>query len=180
MTNICPECGYPLQGFEEACPECGCPVAGHMPEQASSHAPVQAASQSPQTISETIEITDSQIREHQKTDWAQYLYENGVIGWEAFKKYFCFTGRASRREFWSLCMLNALPVVLIFFNISISSLCTLIFFFPTLGACIRRLHDIGKCGWWSLVPIACFFLYLKKSDEGANRYGMPNPAKNLL
>lgn len=151
MANSCPECGFPLHGNESTCPECGCPVYQQQ----------QVVLQQPQ--SPTV-----------KTDWAQYFYECGVIGWEAFKKYAQFTGRASRREFFSL--------FLIFFMASVitGGLATIVFLLPMIGVWIRRMHDINKCGWWSCCPIANVFLALKKSDVGANNYGLPYPAKNLL
>lgn len=47
---------------------------------------------------------------------------------------------------------------------------------------IRRLHDFGASGWWSLVflvPIANLVLGLmllfKRGDEGANRFAAPRP-----
>jgi uncharacterized membrane protein YhaH (DUF805 family) len=47
---------------------------------------------------------------------------------------------------------------------------------------VRRLHDVGKSGWWFLlvlVPLVgalvlIFFFYIKDSEPGANQYG-PNP-----
>ncbi len=112
-----------------------------------------------------------------RIDWADYFYECGVIGWSAFKKFFKFNGRASRREFWSLALIMA-----------VVALCSwkqlngviVIFFFPMLSAGIRRVHDIGRCGWWAVCPIACFFLFLKKSDDGVNQYGEPYTASDIL
>lgn len=49
-----------------------------------------------------------------------------------------------------------------------------------LSVGVRRVHDCGKNGWWSVCPFACFFLFLKKSDEGTNKYGNPNYAKDLI
>ena len=180
MAKICKECGYPLQGHETICPECGCPVE-------------QRPSISTQTSQENQQETIEKYASGPvKTDWAQYFYECGVIGWEAFKKYFSFNGRSSRREFWSLYLIWCavdLMVVLIrpgsFENLietiyTTSVFSYLIFFFPILGASIRRLHDIGKSGWWCICPVVPLFLYLKRSDVGANKYGIPNPAKNLL
>lgn len=44
----------------------------------------------------------------------------------------------------------------------------------------RRLHDIGKSGWWVLglfVPLlnllVLFYIYFSKGDEGTNQYGLP-------
>lgn len=42
-----------------------------------------------------------------------------------------------------------------------------------LSVSVRRMHDVGKSGWWVLVPFANFFLLFKKSDEEWNIYGEP-------
>lgn len=42
-----------------------------------------------------------------------------------------------------------------------------------LSVSVRRMHDVGKSGWWVLVPFASFFLLFKKSDEEWNIYGEP-------
>ncbi len=117
-------------------------------------------------------------------DWAQYIYECGVIAWKAYKKSFCFTGRASRREYWSLA-LTLYVAVIIWECVATSadifnSPLYLIILFPMLSVGVRRVHDCGKNGWWSVCPFACFFLFLKKSDEGVNKYGNPINAKDLL
>lgn len=169
MSTSCPECGYPLNGNETACPECGCPVE-IQPNQIplSSNTPSSKSQDSEQTFT-TAPVYAVPVP---KTDWAQYFYECGVIGWEAFKKYCVFTGRSSRREFWSFWLLCVI--------ISLTGVGLVICILPMIGVSIRRMHDINKCGWWSICPIVCFFLYLKQSDEGVNIYGDPNPAKNLL
>lgn len=109
-----------------------------------------------------------------KTDGAQYIYECGVIGWEAFKKYAVFTGRASRREFWSLYL------VYMVCTLFTGGLAGLAFLLPTIGVAIRRMHDINKCGWWCICPIVNLFLFLKRSDPGQNNYGPEEPAQALL
>jgi uncharacterized membrane protein YhaH (DUF805 family) len=51
---------------------------------------------------------------------------------------------------------------------------------PSLAVTARRMHDIGKSGWWmliSLVPCAgpiIFLVLLCKDSEPENQYG-PNP-----
>ena len=154
IMNSCPECGYPLSGNERVCPECGSLLI---------KVNVNPASDS---------IVSKQDNPNDK-DWANYIYECGVIFWKVFTKHYATShGRASRREFWSFSILAAI--------FSTTIITFLILIIPWICVCIRRMHDINKCGWWSCVPIACFFLYLKKSDEGYNRYGNPEPAKNLL
>ena len=57
---------------------------------------------------------------------------------------------------------------------------------PTLAVEIRRLHDIGKSGWWifiSLVPLAgsIWLIVLLATDgqPGENQYG-PNPKETAV
>lgn len=63
----------------------------------------------------------------------------------------------------------------------IANILSLAFFLPALGVSVRRLHDVGKSGWWYLiafVPLVggIYLLYLscKDSEYGENEYG-PNP-----
>ena len=49
---------------------------------------------------------------------------------------------------------------------------------PTLALTIRRLHDIGKSGWWfliALIPIigalVLIYFYIQDSQAGSNLYG---------
>ena len=170
MKKSCPECGYPLYGGEKSCPECGYPLH-NTSNQYRDYQAVQPQTQQPFSANLHSQTQINEAKE--KTDWANYYYECAVIAWEVFKKYFCFKGRASRREYWSFWIILILPS-LVFPGMS------LILFFPWLGVTIRRYHDIGKCGWWCLCPFANFFLLFKKSDDYSNLYGNPEPAKNLL
>jgi len=51
---------------------------------------------------------------------------------------------------------------------------------PGLACCVRRLHDIGKSGWWvligfiPLVGLVLLVFTLMDSQPGPNQYG-PNP-----
>ncbi len=87
------------------------------------------------------------------------------------KKYFQFSGRASRKEYWMFVLVFCMVSLVIesvfayalFSRYGSSAAMTLtIFFFSFvflhfLAVYIRRLHDIGVSGWWSL-PIAGFWL----------------------
>ena len=49
---------------------------------------------------------------------------------------------------------------------------------PTIALTIRRLHDIGKSGWWlliALIPIigalVLIYFYVQDSQAGSNLYG---------
>jgi uncharacterized membrane protein YhaH (DUF805 family) len=110
-------------------------------------------------------------------------------------KYVDFKGRASRSEFWYF-MLFYLIISLVLSLVDsmvlgsgekssgtglLSSIFSLAMLLPSLGVSIRRLHDIGRSGWWvlvSLVPVIGFIVliifYVKDSQPGSNEYG-PNP-----
>ena len=53
-------------------------------------------------------------------------------------------------------------------------------YIPGLAIFVRRMHDIGKSGWWlfiALVPIGIFLLLyflIKEGGDGTNEYG-PEP-----
>ena len=75
-----------------------------------------------------------------------------------FKKYFDFTGRARRSEYWwfalftflvnMVCsfldgLLNAVAHVEFLYVLS-----GVLFLIPATTVTFRRLHDIGRSGWW--------------------------------
>lgn len=77
-----------------------------------------------------------------------------------FTKYAVFTGRASRSEFWYWVLAAFIVSVVFSLLRSVSGafailellwgLATLV---PGLALNARRLHDIGKSGWWQLIGI---------------------------
>ena len=110
------------------------------------------------------------------------------------EKYFDFTGRASRSEFGLFCLLSTFLGVLInaviisiggFFekwggvvSYSLVGIITLIFLIPFVAVSARRLHDVGKSGWYLLfilLPIiGWYFLITAYTTEGSdfkNAYG---------
>ena len=112
-----------------------------------------------------------------------------------FQNYANFSGRARRSEYWYftlfICLVAAVlsglnaavfgaDAQMTIFTViqGIFSLATLI---PSLAVTVRRLHDIGKSGWFyllALIPIVGGIILLvwecKDSEPGANTYG-PNP-----
>ncbi|MEA3492424.1 MAG: DUF805 domain-containing protein [Campylobacterota bacterium] len=58
------------------------------------------------------------------------------------------------------------------------TLYSLLILIPSIAVSIRRLHDIGKSGWWLLIAIVpiiglfiLLFFYVKDSQSGDNEYG---------
>ena len=76
-----------------------------------------------------------------------------------FTNYFTFSGRASRPEYWWWVLFTALVAI-----IPLSILAT---FIPSLALASRRLHDIGKSGWWQILPLGGLILGLFLRSEAA-------------
>ena len=105
-----------------------------------------------------------------------------------------FTGRARRSEYWYFVLFNFIVSILIGLSLGVIAgllnvpalvylayLWSLAVFIPSLAVSVRRLHDIGRSGWWlflSLIPlvgaIILIIWYCTDSQPGANQYG-PNP-----
>jgi len=99
-------------------------------------------------------------------------------------KYADFNGRARRSEYWYFVLFNAvisLGVGLLAGLIGIDWLTyiySLAILVPSIAICVRRLHDIGKSGWWYFIgfipligAIWLIVLFCKEGDRGANAYG---------
>ena len=110
-------------------------------------------------------------------------------------KYFQPEGRARRKEFWmfqlfvyvaiiALCIVgsifSAISNTLGMLVFAIIGLAGLGIILPGITLNIRRLHDIGKSGWWlllSFIPFGGIVLLVfacLDSQPGENQYG-PNP-----
>jgi uncharacterized membrane protein YhaH (DUF805 family) len=112
----------------------------------------------------------------------------------ALAKFVTFQGRAGRPEFWYFVLSQ---VILFAFAYAFElvhtglgsilwSLCAIVLFLPNLAITIRRLHDVGRTGWWvlrGLVPIVgplvLLFWYCSGGTHGPNRFG-PDPNGPLV
>ena len=96
-------------------------------------------------------------------------------------KYVDFNGRAARPEFWWFVL--AQFVVGLILNIVLpvlGGLFSLAVLLPSLAAGARRLHDIGKSGWWQLlgfIPILGWILLIywaaQPGEPAVNQWGNP-------
>jgi len=108
-----------------------------------------------------------------------------VLYLEVLKKYAVFIGRARRKEYWMFLLINLIiTVVLSFINDYLYYLYALAVFIPGLAVSVRRLHDIGKSGWWvfiGLIPLVGWLWYMvlmaMNGQSGENQYG-PNPKES--
>jgi uncharacterized membrane protein YhaH (DUF805 family) len=95
----------------------------------------------------------------------------------AFKKYFEFSGRARRKEYWMFVLFNFIVGLIIgFFKLHVLILVAYQIFvlIPTFSLAVRRCHDVDHKGWWILLPIYNFVLMCYPGNVGANRFG-PDP-----
>jgi uncharacterized membrane protein YhaH (DUF805 family) len=94
-------------------------------------------------------------------------------------KYVDFDGRASRSEFWWFFLFQIIVIVVLSMVLSIvGSLVSLALLLPGLGAGVRRLHDIGKSGWWifiGLIPLIGWLIAIywaaQPSQSESNNWG---------
>jgi uncharacterized membrane protein YhaH (DUF805 family) len=115
---------------------------------------------------------------------------------DAWRDYFNFSGRARRKEYWYFVLFHALVLLsgdllfASFYNedpaignaLGVAlALYFLLSIIPGIAVTVRRLHDIGKSGWWYFVgaiPVigAIWMLILTCTDgvAGPNQYG-PDP-----
>ncbi len=110
------------------------------------------------------------------------------------KKYAVFSGRARRKEFWFFVLFNLLVslVLGIFDGLLgtarvgddvglLGAVYGLVVLVPGIAVMVRRLHDIGRTGWWVLIgfvplvgTIVLIVFAVLDSQPGSNAYG-PNP-----
>lgn len=94
-------------------------------------------------------------------------------------KYADFNGRAGRPEFWWFALATfAVGMVFSILGLDIiGMLVNLALLLPSLAVGARRLHDVGKSGWFQLlwlVPIlgwAVLIYFLVQPSVPANEYG---------
>lgn len=124
----------------------------------------------------------------------QMMRPSSAIEICAQEKYFEFSGRASRSEFgffflFSLLFATVINSILYYIGDlfgawvatianALSLIATLLFIIPLLAVSTRRLHDVGKSGWYILIGIipllGWYLLYKAYSNEGEdslNAYG---------
>jgi len=113
------------------------------------------------------------------------------------KKYAVFNGRATRSEYWFFVLFNIIASVVLSIGDKIvgtysaatglgllSGVYAIAVLLPGIGVSIRRLHDIGRSGWWLLIAFVPFIgaivlliFAAQDSAPGDNEYGpYPKPA----
>jgi uncharacterized membrane protein YhaH (DUF805 family) len=69
-------------------------------------------------------------------------------------QYAGFTGRAVRSEFWWFFLFQIIVMVVAgFLGDVVSGIVSIALLLPALAVGARRLHDIGRSGWWQLLTL---------------------------
>ena len=85
-----------------------------------------------------------------------------------------FNGRATRQEYWMFNLFHIIFFVFLMFidpSLALYYIYTLATFIPGFGVTVRRMHDIGKSGWWWLIlviPIIgpiWFFIFFERGPK---------------
>lgn len=110
------------------------------------------------------------------------------IDWfvKCIKQYVTFDGRARRKEFWFFCLVSlGLGIIVQIIDRIIGTapllngLLNLALFLPSLAVGARRLHDVGRSGWWQLIGLTGIGLILlivwwaTDTKQEQNEYGPP-------
>ena len=117
---------------------------------------------------------------------------------KALKNYAVFSGRARRMEYWYFLLFWTIFSILFcildiilntpkfgsipYFDVPfqpLSAIYCLATIIPCLAVGVRRLHDIGRSGWWQLlhlIPligslVLIFAFFIIPSQDGENQYG---------
>lgn len=99
---------------------------------------------------------------------------------KALDNYANFRGRATRSEFWYFTLINTILWYGIGVFGGVKDIVEVLYFWmfyslilltPMISISVRRMHDVGKSGWYILVPFYNIYLLAKASDSEENKYG---------
>lgn len=116
--------------------------------------------------------------------WRPVNFIQAIVS--GFQNYVNFSARAARSEFWLWTLFSFLASItaelldLAVDSSALQILVCLALFLPSLAVSVRRLHDLGRTGWWLLliftvvgiVPLV--FWNCVRGTAGPNRFG-PDP-----
>ena len=85
-----------------------------------------------------------------------------------FKNYATFEGRASRSEYWFFILFTISGVLLTsFINPGVNAVFTLGTILPTIAVGCRRMHDVGRSGWFQAIPLINLVWLCEDSDKSS-------------
>lgn len=89
---------------------------------------------------------------------------------DGLNRYADFSGVSSRSQYWYFTLASFLASLAasIVAGDMVGNLVSLITLLPSIAVAIRRMHDVGKSGWFILIPIYNFILLVTPSKPGVN------------
>ncbi|MEO8516152.1 MAG: DUF805 domain-containing protein [Flavobacterium sp.] len=93
------------------------------------------------------------------------------------ENYANFNGRARRSEYWWFFLMNVIISMVLGFVGGlikfplIATIYSVAVLVPSIAVAIRRMHDVGKSGWFILIPIYNLILACTEGTAGQNEYG---------
>lgn len=84
---------------------------------------------------------------------------------DGFNRFTDFSGVSSRSQYWYFILGTTIATVIaqVAFGDFAGNLVSIITILPTIAVAVRRMHDVGKSGWFILVPIYNLVLVLSPS-----------------
>jgi len=81
---------------------------------------------------------------------------------DGFNRFADFSGVSSRSQYWYFILGTTIATVIaqVAFGDFGGNLVSIITLLPTIAVAVRRMHDVGKSGWFILVPIYNLVLVL--------------------
>ena len=160
---FCPKCGQPVGDGAQFCANCGNPLNGTKPSNS-------FLDKVKQFFAEMQARADN-LKGPEPVDFVkaiklQFLYALN------------FKGRSSRSEYWWSYLFNFLLGLALNFVPLIGGLLSVAMIIPVVALAIRRMHDIGKSGWYLLMgliplagPIIALVYLCTASQAEANQWG---------
>ena len=160
---FCSKCGQPVGEGAQFCSNCGNPVNGTKPKS-------DTADKVKNFFAE-IQARADDLKGPEPVDFVkaiklQFLYALN------------FKGRSSRSEYWWSYLFNFLLGLALNFVPLIGGLLSVAMIIPVVALAIRRMHDIGKSGWYMLMgliplagPIIVLVYFCTASQPAPNQWG---------
>ena len=181
---FCNECGKELKEGAVFCTNCGAKSKNATVEQNNDQI----------NTSDSYQAEESQSAEESQPVYAEPAYQaepqpqpivqssgNRVSFPQAVRLYFQnyanFKGRATRAEYWWAFLFNLLVSFVATFIQPVGSLLVLALLIPGLSVGVRRLHDVGKSGFYmfmSFIPLVGAIILIVqfcKESDGDNQWG---------
>jgi uncharacterized membrane protein YhaH (DUF805 family) len=104
---------------------------------------------------------------------------------KVLQNYATFSGRARRSEYWYFFLFNVIIAFILGFvgalmrTTILSNIYSLAVLIPSIAVAIRRMHDVGKSGWFVLIPIYKLILACTDGTKGDNEYGADPKSSEL-